>query len=145
MMRARYTPPGGSPEAIPFTYESQDADRSSGVMVATLGRGGAHLRGPYTRVEASTQGQLVTEVWDGFGAPEWNTWTHDAQGNWVATGAAFGEFAHFYTGKVVAYLKSPDGPKMRCQIELNEPAEGLLGGGSGSCQVSNGGRVELSW
>jgi hypothetical protein len=34
---------------------------------------------------------------------------------------------------------------MRCQIELYAPQSGLAGGGTGHCQVSNGGKLSLSF
>jgi hypothetical protein len=145
MIRAVYAPPEGSTVSIPFTYESTEVDRSRGEMVTTLGAGGAHLRGPYTRVNESTHDQLVTEIWNGFGLPEWNTWSSDGSGDWMETSAGFGEFAEFYTDKVVAYLQSDEGLKMRCQLKLNDPPQGMLQGGDGRCQLSNGGRVDLAW
>jgi hypothetical protein len=56
-----------------------------------------------------------------------------------------GEFAAFYTGKVVATLSGGRGHSMRCQLSLNDPEGGLLGGGSGRCQVSDGGSLSLEF
>ncbi|MDX1385626.1 MAG: hypothetical protein R3190_18380, partial [Thermoanaerobaculia bacterium] len=83
--------------------------------------------------------------YDGWSSPEWETWTHDSEGHWTPTGVSFGEFARFYTGKVVATLSSRDGISMRCQITLREPQSGLLGGGSGACQISDGGKLSLEF
>lgn len=145
MLEATWTPKDGLGMTVPFSYESDRPDHNRGEMFTTLGRGGAHLHGPYTLVEQSTKGHLVTEVYNGFGAPEWATWDHDAQGHWTATNVSFGDFAHFYTGQVVASLRSQSGLAMRCRLQLNRPDRGLLEGGTGHCQLSDGGTVDLSF
>lgn len=145
MMEAKYTPKQGATIPIPFTYETHSMQHSSGEMVTTLGKGGAHLRGPFTRAPAKLKGGLETEVWNGFGAPVWSSWSNDGSGDWIETGVAYGDFAEFYADKIVAYLQSEDGVKMRCQMRLNDPAQGVSMGGEGSCQVSNGGTVTVSW
>jgi hypothetical protein len=51
-------------------------------------------------------------------------------------------FVKEYTGKVVAQLKSPDGKTaMRCRFTLDQPTQGLAGGGNGECTANNGDRV----
>ena len=64
---------------------------------------------------------------------------------WVAEAKSYGDFAHFYTGKVVATLKGSEGHAMRCRLSLPRPAEGLLGGGEGTCQTTDGSRIDLEF
>lgn len=143
MLPARWTRKDGHAEEVPFSFESQS--ESAGTMSTTLGRGGEHFRGDYVRVEKSTKGHLVTAVYDGWSSPEWEVWDHDAEGHWKAAGVSFGEFARFYTGKVLATLRGSEGNSMRCQLTLRQPQSGLLGGGSGACQVSDGGSLLLEF
>lgn len=146
LLEAKWTSKDGTVLTIPFSYETDVPDHSRGEMFTTLGPSGPTLRGPYVRVEPSAQGGMVAEVYDGFGAPEWELWDHDPGGGWTEAGVAYGDFATFYTGKVVASLRAVDGGlAMRCQLDLNEPERGLLEGGRGTCQVSDGGDVELSF
>ncbi len=143
MLPARWTPPKGPAQDVPFGFEAQTS--STGTMDTTLGKGGPHFHGSYVRVEKSTKGELVTAIYNGWSSPEWEVWKHDPDGQWTATGVSIGDFAHFYTGKVVATLSSGNGSSMRCQFTLTEPQRGLLAGGSGACQISDGGRLALTF
>jgi len=143
MLPARWTPPGGRSQEVPFSFEAENS--KTGMMFTTLGKGGEHFRGFYVRVEQSTKGYLVTEVYNGWSSPEWEVWQHDPDGNWTATAKSFGDFAHFYTGKVVATLNGSEKHSMRCRFTLANPQASLLRGGKGECQVSDGGRVDLDF
>jgi len=143
MLPAHWTDPEGRQEAVPFSFEVEDS--KTGVLMTTLGKGGEHFRGAYVRVEESTKGELVTEVYDGWSSPEWEAWHHDADGQWTATAQSFGDFEHFYTGKVVATLRGSENHSMRCRFTLTDPQGGWLHGGSGECQISDGARVELEF
>jgi hypothetical protein len=143
MLPARWTPPHGQAQEVPFSFVAES--ESTGTLTTTLGPGGEQFHGPYVRVEKSTQGHLVTAIYDGWSSAEWEMWKHDPDGHWTATGVSFGEFAAFYTGKVVATLRSTNGSSMRCQLALSDPQGGLLSGGSGSCQISDGGSLSLEF
>ena len=143
MLRARWTAPDGRTLAVPASFEAESSER--GMIFTTLGQGGEHFRGVYVRVEKSTKGHLVTEVYDGFSAPEWQVWNHDPDGDWTATATSYGDFAHFYTGRVLASLSGSEGHSMRCRFDLNVPLAGLSEGGTGECQVSDGGTLALSF
>jgi len=143
MLPARWTAPDGRSQEVPFSFEVESA--KSGLLMTTLGKGGEHFRGPYVRVEKSTEGHLVTEVYNGWSGPEWEVWHHDADGRWTETAKSFGEFANFYTGKVVATLNGNDDDVMRCRFTLADPEGGWSHGGTGECQVSDGARVELNF
>lgn len=143
MLPARWTAADGTSQEVPFSYESQSD--THGVMYATLGKGGEHFRGSYVRVEKSTKGHLVTAVYDGWSSPEWQVWEHDPDGEWTATATSYGDFAHFYSGKVVATLTGSEHHLMRCHFTLKAPEAGLLGGGEGECQISDRGRVHLQF
>jgi hypothetical protein len=143
MLPARWSAPDGRSEEVPFSFEVENAE--TGLLSTTLGKGGERFRGPYVRVERSTQGELVTEVYNGWSSPEWEVWHHDADGHWTATAKSFGDFADFFTGKVVATLSGSENHAMRCQFTLTNPPGGWLHGGTGECQVSDGARVDLDF
>ncbi len=143
MMEARWTAKDGGSEMVPFSFEA--LGETHGGLFTTLGKGGEHYSGPYVLVEASTEGKLVTEVYDGMSSPEWTAWEGGPDGTWHEVGISFGAFAHFYTGKVVASLQGNRGDRMRCQLQLERPSDGLLGGGTGRCQTTAGDRIDLSF
>ncbi|MEE9606094.1 MAG: hypothetical protein V3U03_00035 [Myxococcota bacterium] len=143
MVEARWTAPDGRTENVPFSYESKSV--RYGWMFTTLGRGGEHYEGTYVRAVKAATGQLVAEIYQGWSQPEWETWERAPDGLWEATGKSLDQFADFYTGKVVAFLSGRTSGSMRCVLQLNEPLVGLLRGGSGTCQVSDGGRIDLDF
>lgn len=143
MMTAHWTSLEGQSLEVPFRFESMSNEH--GVLFTTLGPGGEHFSGPYVLAESSTQGKLVTEVWNGMSSPEWAVWDQDAQGNWHAEATSFGAFAHFYSGKAVASMKGSLGDSMRCQLHLLEPAKGPLAGGTGECQTTLRDHIALSF
>jgi hypothetical protein len=143
MLRATWTALNGATQEVPFSFVSES--ETHGTMFTTLGKGGEHFHGPYVRVEESTKAHMVTVIYDGFSAPEWGVWQHDAEGQWTETSVSYGDFAHFYTGKVVASLSGGGGHAIRCQFVLNEPRAGFLQGGTGHCQISDRGRIDLDF
>jgi hypothetical protein len=143
MLPARWIDPASGSQPVPFSFE-QESD-TAGVMFTTLGNGGEHFRGRYVRVEKSTQGRFVTEIYDGWSAPEWEVWQHEPDGDWTETASSTGDFAHFYSGRVVASLRGSEGHSMRCRFSLDHPEGGLLAGGEGDCQISDGGQVSLDF
>jgi len=143
MLPARWLTADGRSQEVPFSFEVESD--SQGLLLTTLGDGGEHFRGPYVRVEESTQGEWVTEVYNGWSSPEWETWKHDSDGGWTETAKSFGDFADFYTGKVVGTLHGSENHAMRCRFTLTDPDAGWKQGGKGECQVSDGARVELDF
>lgn len=143
MLPARWTAADGRSEEVPFSFDAEGD--SSGLLFTTLGAGGEHFRGNYVLLQQSTQGHLVTEVYDGWSTPEWNVWEKEPDGHWTAEAASYGGFAHFYTGRVVAYLPGSLGHAMRCRFTLKQPSGGFLAGGTGECQTSDRSAVDLSF
>jgi len=143
LLPARWTDAEGRSQEVPFSFEARNT--TSGELFTTLGKGGEHFRGPYVLLQDSTKGHLVTEIYDGWSSPEWEDWEQEPDGDWIATAKSYGEFAHFYTGKVVASLTGSEGHVMRCRLSLPRPDLGLLGGGEGSCQTSDRSRIDLEF
>jgi hypothetical protein len=145
MLPARWMPPRGATQEVVFTFESLGRDTVQGTMQTTLGDGGERFEGTYLRLQKSTRGDLVTAMSIGWSGPEWQLWKQDPNGGWTEEGASYGEFAHFYTGQVVALLRGDRGDAIRCQLSLDHPESGLLEGGTGRCEVTDGGRIALAF
>jgi hypothetical protein len=145
MLPARWTPPRGESQAVPFSFESQGRDTGQGTMHTTLGAGGERFEGDYLRIQKSTKGELVTAMSISWSGPEWELWKHNADGSWTEEGVSVGEFARFYTGKLIATLQGDRGHSMRCQLSLKDAEGGLLAGGKGHCQVTDGGTIDLEF
>lgn len=145
VLPAYWTPPQGSRQPVPFSFESQGDDTAQGTMHTTLGQGGERFEGSYLRIQESTKGELVTAMSVAWSGPEWQLWKHDADGDWTQEGVSVGEFARFYDGKVTATLRGDRGHAMRCQFVLKDPEAGLLQGGTGRCQVTDGGALSLAF
>jgi hypothetical protein len=148
LLPARWTPPQAGDAAsqeVPFSFESFGGDEGQGRMETTLGDGGEHFAGDYLRIQQSTKGDLVTAMSVGWSGPEWQLWKPNGEGGWIQEGVSVGEFADFYTGKVVAKLRGDRGNAMRCHFTLKDPGAGLLEGGTGRCQVTDGGKLELAF
>jgi len=141
MLPARWTPVHGPSQEIPFSFESETPSR--GRMSTTLGDGGEMFHGSYLRLEAAAKDDLVVRIYDGWSGSEWEAWQGGPEGEWAVTGITLDAFTRFYSGRMVATLDGNQGHSMRCQFRLNEPRAGLTGGGTGICQVSDGGRLSL--
>ena len=87
----------------------------------------------------------MTGVFDGWSSPEWDLWEQQPGGRWIATATSYGDFAHVYTGKVVAYMPGSEGHAMRCRLTLKRPQTGSVAGGRGECQTSDGSKVALDF
>lgn len=142
MLPAHWTAADGKSEAVPFSFEAENSGQ--GRMFTTLGRGGEHFEGTYLRVEPATKGHIIfTKIYEGWSGPEWAVWQRDADGRWTETSSS--DFAHRYTGKVLASLRGSASHAMRCRFTLKDPVAGLLHGGGGECQISDGGHIELEF
>jgi hypothetical protein len=52
-------------------------------------------------------------------------------------------FVKIYTGRVIANLKSDDdATRLRCRFRIDDPRAGLVRGGHGDCQLSNGQSID---
>ena len=69
--------------------------------------------------------------------PMWSGWRH-GWGDWDT----FPAFTTVYSGRVMANMQSGDGQRMRCRFYLNDPVEGMEGGGQGQCQLADGHSVD---
>lgn len=151
VIAGRWTPPGKAPQPVVISWESRDA--ITGSMFLTLGKGGERFTGDFLRVTSGTDlGGLEPILGPWNAIRESGGWAQEADPWWWGPpgagplgigwdGAYFPEFVRQYSGKVVATLSGNRGHKMRCRFTLAQPREGLMGGGTGECESSTGGRV----
>jgi len=152
IIAARWTPPDG--DTAPVTLSWDSVDDTHGKMFATLGAGGEHYRGQYVRVTTQTHVNSIAPIVGAWG-PVWSgyAWGPGVDPWWWGPGAmpgAYGSayysgFVTAYTGKVVATLFGNHGHSMRCRFTLNDAAEGLVGGGVGECQTSDGSQLDAQF
>jgi hypothetical protein len=144
IMAGRWTPKGGvDAQSVPFSWNSHHENH--GVIHTTLGKGGEHFNGQFVLVESSTSGPVVETIYSDWYAPAWAELDWDTEGNLPGEGVELVGFVHHYTGKVLATLFGNDGRSMRCQLTLNDPRRGMVGGGIGECQVSDGSAIDVQF
>jgi len=141
MMSARWTPSGGVTQSVPISWESSSS--SHGTMHATLGKGGEHFNGKYVRIELGQPKAVVTNIYTDWNSEIWNGYVWDP----VVEGEVldYDVFVNHYSGKVLATLFGDRGNSMRCRFTLQDPERGLLQGGVGECQVSDGGKLDVEF
>lgn len=153
---------GDPSEHVMFVWESRNS--IDGIIRVQLGPGGERYAGQYIRVTGETKQTIVEPIiggwgpiWSGYGQgagfegdPGIDPWYWGTGQNWNTGGygtayASFQGFVMTYSGKVVATLYGKGDHSMRCRFTLDEPNQGLLGGGKGQCQTSDGGKVEANF
>ncbi len=142
-------------QMAPVTLSWESESTSHGRMFTTLGAGGEHFRGGYVRVTAQTKVEVVQPIIGGWG-PVWTSfdwgrpvdpwwWGPDSAASEAYGTAYYSGFVTRYTGSVVASLYGDRTHSMRCRFTLNEPQQGLVGGGVGECQTSDGGVIDANF
>jgi hypothetical protein len=128
--------PGGGQESVTLVWKSDASDPDRGRISGSL-PDGTHFAGRYFEVIHTASTDTYAPAWDGW-SPYWSEWAapwsseHVEAYDWPA-------FVRVYTGKVIANLSSDDHAKrLRCRFTIQDPRAGLVGGGSGDCQVSTG-------
>lgn len=131
-------------EPVPLSWKS--TTEGHGQIFATLGRGGEHFHGKYIRVQGDHSEVVVRAVYDNWNAPGWAELDWGPEGNYpVGESIDFSTFLHNYSGRVVATLFGDSGSSMRCQFTLEDGQRGMLSGGVGTCQVSDGSRIDVQF
>jgi hypothetical protein len=121
--------PGDAP--VSFTWTSKDGG-TTGTLSATVAK--APFSGPFVQMTSTTRVDETEGLWLGW-QPGWNDW--DYWGNYPITA-----FSTRYSGKVVANLAGPGSNRLRCRFHLDNPVEGMRGGGQGECQLTGGRTVD---
>jgi len=126
--------PWGKLEPVKLVWKSDPTDLQTGVISGAL-PDGTEYSGRCFEVIDTASGADYAVLWEGW--PEhWGEWPEDGP---VVEISDWPTFVKIYTGRVIASLESSDGTKrLRCRFHLDKPREGLVGGGTGECQASNG-------
>lgn len=144
IMAGRLEEPGKPPLPVTFTFDSDTYSHEGGNLHATL-PDGERFYGNYLRISNGTETRWIEPIYTGFGQPVWEGVGFGPGGAWeyAGAGAPLVDFQKHYTGQVLASLGGNRGTQMRCRFHLVDPQQGLLGGGTGECQVSNGATIQV--
>jgi hypothetical protein len=145
MMKGTWTHGLGATETVAVSWSA--IDDAHGHMIMTLGPGGEHFDGSYAQVmetgHGSTHYYVLQEIHTDWAAPRWYDY------GWGDTGYVevieFGNFFKHYSGRVLATLNGNRGRFIRCELDMSDPRKGLLAGGAGDCQVSDGGKLKVTF
>ena len=122
---------GGGP-GVRFDWQAESATR--GHITATFTNGKSYS-GMLFQITSDTTVDDTGPMWAGWGG-RWGGWPYWDSGP---------EFSTHYSGRVVANLKNQDGEGMRCNFRLIDPSRGMVGGGQGKCQLSNGHTIDATF
>lgn len=132
--------PAGKKEAVTLVWKSDASDPDRGKISGTL-PDGTHYSGKYFEVIKTAEADVYGPAWEGW-RPYWSGWAYRgytgpiAELDWPA-------FVEIYTGRVIANLSSDDQQtRLRCRFSIDSPRAGLVGGGTGDCQLSDGQEIE---
>ncbi len=132
--------PTGKAEATTFVWKSDAADPDRGQISGTL-PDGTHYSGRYFEVIKTAEADVYGPAWEGW-SPYWSGWMVRGYDG-PSTALDWPGFVQVYTGRVIANLKSDDQTvRLRCRFAIDDPRAGLVGGGTGDCQLSNGEAIE---
>ncbi|MCH2170516.1 hypothetical protein MK489_07010 [Myxococcota bacterium] len=143
IMPARWTPPkdSGIPEqTVTIAWESTAAKH--GDMTFTLGRGGQRYVGSYLLMEQTAshlEVQPLYQIWDSASFGGWG----DVGDPWFVPGWNVNAWVRHYDGRVVVGLHGNRGGNARCHFTLSNTEVGIPGGGTGECQISDGGHLSV--
>lgn len=144
IMAGHWTPKQGEPQRVPLSWETEGGGH--GTIHATLGRGGEHFKGEYVLVREGASGVRVHTIYRDWNQPAWGTLDWGEEGNYDANEVVdIQGFMHLYTGQVVATLFGNQDHSMRCKFTLMKPDSGMISGGIGNCQVSDGSQVDVKF
>lgn len=116
-----------------IAWESRDS--VSGSLRVAL-QDGRVFSGTYFQITRESRIDRLDPLWAGW-HPAWRGWPH-----WYREPGP--EFVRHYTGRVLANLKAENDEYMRCRIRLVHPRSGLSGGGEGTCQLPDGGVLDVT-
>ena len=146
MMTADWTPAAKSgieEQKVIIAWESESDH--TGNMTFTLGRGGQRFVGPYMLLETTVQHVETQPLYGLWDSPNFDEWAVGGSDAWFSPGWGVTAWVDHYDGRVVSGLNGNRGGSARCHFTLSNTAAGLPGGGTGECQVSDGGLLKASF
>jgi hypothetical protein len=117
------------------SFDWKSVDDVSGTLTATFADGQV-FTGQYFQITGDVRIDRMTPLWDGWHHPwhGWPYWSADAGPN----------FGKYYSGRVLANLRTTSGEYMRCRFRLIRPSQGLSGGAQGTCQHPDGKTIDAT-
>ena len=146
MMAADWTPPaksGIAAQKVIIAWESESD--ITGNMTFTLGAGGQRFVGPYMLLETIVQHVETQPLYNLWDSPTFDQWAAGGSDYWFSPGWGVTAWADHYNGRVVSGLHGDRGGSARCHFTLSNTGAGLPGGGTGECQLSDGGLLQASF
>lgn len=144
IMEADWTPPedsGIAQQRVTIAWESRKP--TVGSMTFTLGRGGQRYVGSYLLLEqnrSEVQAEPLYQIWQ---SASFETWSATGANPWFVPGWDLDVWIQHYDGRVVVGLHGNSGGSARCHFTLADTDVGIPGGGTGECQVSDGGHMAV--
>ncbi|MDG2335094.1 MAG: hypothetical protein P8Q97_12770 [Myxococcota bacterium] len=146
IMTADWKPPAKSkdqPQKVMIAWESES--RITGSMTFTLGRGGQRYVGPYMLIEKTTSHVAAQSLYGLWDDGIYDSWSVTGVNPWFEPGWGVSFWVSHYDGHVVSGLDGNRGGKARCRFTLANTEHGIPGGGTGKCQLSDGGLLDASF
>ena len=124
-------------EPVALVWKSEADHPERGEISGTL-PSGKHYSGHYFEVMDQADLAIYAPAWEG-----WDVYW----AGWPWQGSAYIEdwpgFVRIYSGKVIANMHADSGEGwLRCRFNIDEPTEGLVDGGNGECQLSDGETIQ---
>jgi len=144
IMAADWTPPADSDlaeQTVTIAWES--GSRTTGDMTFTLGRGGQRYIGSYLLLEKTTSEFDAQPAYDIWRADGFSSVTAAVVNPWFPPGWGVTDFVQHYDGRVVVGLHGNRDGNARCHFTLADTEAGIPGGGTGECQVDDGGHLSV--
>ena len=143
-MAADWTPQAGS--GIPrqkVTIAWESGTSSTGNMTFTLGRGGQRYIGSYLMIEKTASHVEVQPFYDIWDTGSFDPWSSARGDRWFEPGWGVSAWVEHYDGHVVVGLHGDRDGNARCYFTLANTEVGIPGGGTGKCQVDDGGYLDV--
>ncbi len=128
--------------AEPVTFDFKSDWSGEGGKISTKLPDGEFFSGRYLQITSATSENAIAPMFQGWDL-YWRTWGPYGS-PWYPDGD-YSSFRTNYSGKVIATLFGDKGSTMRCRFRLSDPLSALGGGGTGECQLSTGGTIEVQF
>lgn len=134
---------GESPQKVMIAWHSESS--LTGSMTFTLGPGGQRYVGPYLLLEKTVAHMATQPFYDAWDSASFRGWGAGGIDPWFEPGWGMSVWVNHYDGRVVSTLQGNRGGSARCHFTLKQTNLGVAGGGTGQCQVSDGGLLDATF
>jgi hypothetical protein len=138
ILPGKLTEKDGESYSVTLGWESNGTVHDMGDMMLTLPNA-ERFRGSFVRISTGVKygpSMSLYNVWNSY-----STWG----GGWGMPFGSYGEWTRAYSGKVLGSLSSQEGGLIRCKFEVTDAQVGFISGGTGECQTSTGGKIQLKY